>query len=79
MDINKIDFSALSAFAGRGREPERIDEVLAELEGIWKAHPDTRLGQLILAALDGDEKKLAYIEDDVLLEHLRRRYPAEPV
>ena len=79
MDINKIDFSALSAFSGQGRNPERIDEVLTELERIWKAHPDTRLGQLILAALDGDEKKLAYIEDDVLLERLRRRYSAEPV
>jgi len=29
------------------RDPERIDEVLEELEEYWKEHPDLRLGQII--------------------------------
>ena len=44
MDIKNIDGSALSMFRAKGRDPQRIDAVLAELERIWKAHPDTRLG-----------------------------------
>lgn len=76
MDIKKIDLSALSMFSGKGRDPQRINEVLAELERIWKAHPDTRLGQLILTCLDGKDELLFNMEDEELLQRLRDRYPA---
>ena len=77
MDMKNIDLSALSMFSGRGRDPQRIDELMVELERIWKAHPDTRLGQLLVSCVDGDADKLFYMEDEVLLEKLRERYPAE--
>ena len=73
---NKFDLSALSMFAGKGRDPQRIEEILAELSRIWKEHPDTRLGQLLIGCADGDAEKLFYLEDEVLLEKLRERYPA---
>ena len=76
MDIKNIDLSALSMFGGKGRDPQRIEEVLAELERIWKAHPDTRLGQLILSCLDGKDELLFNMEDEELLQRLRDRYPA---
>lgn len=76
MDIKNIDLSALSMFSGKGRDPQRIDEVLAELDRIWKAHPDTRLGQLILSCLDGKDELLFNLEDEELLQRLRDRYPA---
>lgn len=76
MDIKKIDLSALSMFSGKGRDPQRIDEVLAELDRIWKAYPDTRLGQLILSCLDGKDELLFNMEDEELLQRLRDRYPA---
>ena len=77
MDIKNIDGSALSMFRAKGRDPQRIDAVLAELERIWKAHPDTRLGQLLVSCVDGDADKLFYMEDEELLEKLRERYPAD--
>lgn len=76
MDIKNIDLSALSMFSGKGRDPQRIDEVLAELDRIWKAYPDTRLGQLILSCLDGKDELLFNMEDEELLQRLRDRYPA---
>ena len=76
MNIKNIDLSALSMFNGKGRDPKRIDEVLAELARIWKAHPDTRLGQLILSCLDGKDELLFNMEDEELLQRLRERYPA---
>ena len=76
MDIKKVDLSALSMFSGKGRDPQRIDEVLAELDRIWKAYPDTRLGQLILSCLDGKDELLFNMEDEELLQRLRDRYPA---
>ena len=76
MDIKNIDLSVLSMFSGKGRDPKRIDEVLAELERIWKAHPDTRLGQLSRSCLDGKDELLFNMEDEELLQRLRERYPA---
>lgn len=74
---NDINLSALSMFAGKGRDPQRIDELLNELERVWKEHPDTRLGQLLVCCVDGEADRLFYMEDEVLLEKLRKRYPAE--
>jgi uncharacterized protein YihD (DUF1040 family) len=33
------------------RDPARIDTVIEKLRAFWKAHPDLRLGQLVLNAL----------------------------
>ncbi len=74
--VKNIDLSALSMFCGKGRDPQRINEILTELERIWKAHPDTRLGQLLVSCVDGDADKLFYMEDEALLEKLCERYPA---
>lgn len=56
------------------RDPDRIDEVLAELERIWRAHPDLRLTQLIANVLPGTSPHYN-VEDTDLLENLRRVYP----
>ena len=72
-NINNIDLSALSMFSGKGRDPQRIDEILAELERVWKEQPDTRLGQLLISCVDGEADKLFYLEDEALLEKLRER------
>lgn len=62
---------------------QRIDNVLDELGGLWKEHPDLRLGQLILNAVhkeytgnpvDVIELLLYNIEDYKLLELLNRLY-----
>lgn len=54
------------------RDPKRIDEVLGALREYWVAHPDMRLGQ-ILVNLIGTKfaVDIFYVEDDVLLERLK--------
>lgn len=47
------------------RNPNRIPEVLKELEYYWKKCPDMRLGQLIYCITDG--KDIFNIEDEELL------------
>ena len=51
------------------RDPERIPNLLARLERVWKAHPDLRLGQLISNTAK-DEFTLFYIEDEELIEKM---------
>lgn len=75
--MKNIDLSALSMFGGKERDPQRMDELMYELERVWKEHPDTRLGQLLVSCVDGDADKLFYMEDEELLKKLRERYPAE--
>ena len=74
--MKEIDLSVLDMFKGKGRDPQRIDELLMELERIWKKHPDTRLGQLLVSCVNGEADKLFYMEDEALLEKLRERFPA---
>ena len=74
--MKEIDLTVLGMFKGKGRDPQRIDELMSELERIWKEHPDTRLGQLLISCVDGDADKLFYMEDEALLEKLRERFPA---
>jgi hypothetical protein len=74
--VKEIDLSVLGMFKGKGRDPQRIDTLVCELERIWKKHPDTRLGQLLVSCVDGDADKLFYMEDEALLEKLRERFPA---
>ncbi len=54
------------------RDKNRIPKILNELERIWKANPDIRLGQLILIAARPKEPcpQVFYIEDEKLLEGL---------
>lgn len=57
------------------RNPERIPEVLKELEKFWKQNPDLRLGQII-ANLNYEimeNNDPFYIEDIDLLELLRQK------
>ena len=57
------------------RNPERIPEVLKELEEFWKQNPDWRLGQVISNfsyELMGNNDPF-YMEDDKLLELLQSK------
>lgn len=57
------------------RNPERIQEVLKELEEFWKQVPDWRLGQVISNfsyELMGNNDPF-YMEDDKLLELLQSK------
>jgi organic radical activating enzyme len=47
------------------RDPNRIPEVLAEIERLWRMVPDWRLGQLIVNVAGGDPFN---VEDDRLIE-----------
>ena len=56
------------------RNPERIPEVLKELEEFWKQNPDWRLGQVISNfsyELIGNNDPF-YLEDTDLLELLKQ-------
>ena len=57
----------------RGRDAARIPYILEEIEKMWRAHPDLRLGQLIMNAVD-DGGMLYYLEDAELLAELRKEY-----
>ncbi|MFD2566897.1 hypothetical protein [Pseudotenacibaculum haliotis] len=54
------------------RDINRIPKILNELERIWKANPDFRLGQLIVvgARPKGSCPEVFYIEDEELLDGL---------
>jgi uncharacterized protein YihD (DUF1040 family) len=52
------------------RDLKRIPQVLQEIERVWQAHPDWRLGQLIcnLAAWADPEQNIVWdVEDEVLV------------
>lgn len=57
------------------RDPDRIDEVLDELESYWREHPDLRLGQALCVLADGAGygRDPFYLEDGALLRELRRQ------
>lgn len=54
------------------RDKNRIPKILEELEKVWKANPDFRLGQLLMAAVQPKDPcpDMFYIEDEELLEKL---------
>ncbi|WP_219007363.1 hypothetical protein [Aquimarina litoralis] len=54
------------------RDKHRIPKILNELERIWKANPDFRLGQLIVAVAKPKElcPEVFYIEDEDLMNGL---------
>ncbi len=49
------------------RDPKRIPRILHEIQRVWEAFPDLRLGQLLLDAYDD---ALYYIEDEDLVHEL---------
>lgn len=51
------------------RNPDRIPEVLNELQSLWELKPDLRLGQLINNLCHGDP---FYIEDTKLIEAIKK-------
>jgi hypothetical protein len=61
----------LKFMRGQPRDPARIDQILAAIAEVWHAHPDMRLGQLLVNLLDPEWNKLFTIEDDVLAQRLR--------
>lgn len=52
------------------RDPSRISLVLGAIEREWKKRPDLRLGQFLVNALDGDDRSMFGIEDDLLVRRL---------
>lgn len=55
------------------RNPKRIKPILKELEKIWTANPDLRLGQLFGNCIDND-MNFYYIEDEDLIKLLKETY-----
>ena len=57
------------------RNPDRIPEMLKELEEFWKQVPDLRLGQIIsnLSYESMKNNDPFYMEDDNLLELLKHK------
>jgi hypothetical protein len=47
------------------RDPNRIERIIVKLAGLWKEHPDQRLGQLIWnVANSRGSVSVFYVEDD---------------
>lgn len=67
------------------RDPARIDATLRRLRLVWEAHPDWRLGQLILNAAAaqlpgrrGVAEALFAIEDDLIAQGLAALLAEDP-
>jgi uncharacterized protein YihD (DUF1040 family) len=58
------------------RNPNRIPEILRLVAKVWYKSPDLRLGQLLLNATR-DEHTFYYIEDEDLIEVLKKTYKEE--
>ena len=50
------------------RDPKRIPETLHDVQRVWEAFPDLRLGQLLLNVVP--DTALYYIEDEELVHRL---------
>ena len=57
-----------------GRDPKRIDEILAELRELWMTCPDLRLGQLVVNIIGPSQPtpEVFYVDDDEFLIRLRK-------
>lgn len=57
-------------------DPKKIDSVIEVIANVWKKYPNLRLGQLLSNAvhigMDNDLIDLFYIEDDKLIEMIRK-------
>lgn len=54
------------------RDPKRINKVLAAIGEVWEKNPDLRLGQLLSNVYR--DPSLYYIEDDKLVEGIKKYY-----
>ena len=54
------------------RDPKRINKVLAAIGEVWEKNPDLRLGQLLSNVYR--DPALYYIEDDKLVEEIKKYY-----
>ncbi len=54
------------------RDPSRIDKVLNRIKNTWQQNPDLRLGQMLVAYADKENKNLFYIEDEDLAEVIEK-------
>lgn len=58
------------------RDPARIPKILERLRKVWEAHPDLRLGQLVVnAATSRPHCDPFYIEDDSLIDRVEALEP----
>jgi hypothetical protein len=49
------------------RDPARIPIILERLRKVWEAHPDLRLGQLVVNGASARRSEVFYVEDEALL------------
>ncbi len=59
------------------RDPQRISEVLACVEELWRLHPDWRQGQLVsnVATWADPTRDVVWdLEDDQLVEEIHRHF-----
>lgn len=56
------------------RDPNRIPEILAEIEKVWKANPDLRFTQMIVNVMQINGSDLYYIEDWSFIDKLKEVY-----
>lgn len=54
------------------RDPKRIYIVMSDIMHEWEKYPDLRLGQLISNAMHGSGVDLFYIEDEELVEVIKK-------
>lgn len=54
-----------------GRDPKRIDPLLAKLEDAWKAYPDLRFGQFMSNFFHKCGRDPFYVEDDVWMKAIQ--------
>ena len=66
--IQELIAQVNACFSKPPRDPARIDRILTVLGEYWRAHPDTRLGQLVCGMARGTDP--FELEDDLLLERL---------
>lgn len=55
------------------RDPERIKEIMKQLEILWNKYPDMRFGQIVENfCVQGNVTRMFYQEDEITLEKLER-------
>jgi hypothetical protein len=54
------------------RNPDRIAEVLAKVEQLWRMYPDWRLGQLIANVASWADTDIWDLEEDGLVDEIDR-------
>lgn len=54
------------------RDPNRIQEVLAVVERMWRLYPDWRLGQLLENVAAWAEQPMWDLEEDALVAEIER-------